>query len=279
MLARASACCAIIAVFLAAGTAAGQTADLRYRVSAPLQLEYIAVDTTGTSMDGTPMGTITSRMTMSASYSVGMTPAGDSVRVRVVTDTISAVVEGMGQTQQVGNELRSPPSEFTIGASGLNETMLSLDEVDMQNAMTAGVGQAAAANLLLLLPDRAVQVGEVWSDTLRQSGSMDGLDVSGSSIVNGTYAGDTTVAGTSYNVLRYTTLSSMDASGTVQGMSVEQTMAGERTETVLWDPSRRVVVERVHASDMTMTMTIPMAGGTVTMTMNGSGTVRLADGG
>lgn len=267
--------CAVIATFIAPAAAFGQTADLRYQVTQPLQLRYVSVDTATTTMEG-PMGEMTTSMNMSATYSMSMSPAGDSIRVGVETDSVAGTMEAMGQTQQIGSEMMAASSEFSIGAGGIDDTVLSIGEIDMET-MPTGVGQAAAGALLLLLPARELRAGEMWSDTLTHAGSMSGLELDGTSIVRGTYTGDTAVAGTTYNVLRYVTETNMTASGNMQGMDMDQTTTGERTERVLWDPARRVLVERQHTSSMRMTMR--MAAGSVDMSMDGRGSVRLTDGG
>lgn len=276
MRARATSFFAIACTVLTATAAHAQTADLRYHVSEPLELRYISADTGATDMQGLPTGGIITTTRMTAIYSVRMTSAGDSVRVHVATDSASGTVQAMGQTQQLGAEMMGPPAEFTIGATGLSEQLVAMDsEMDLQNAM-AGLGQAAATNLVLLLPGRQVRMGQTWTDTLSQSGSMSGMDIETTTIIRGSWTGDTTVAGATWHVLRYTTDMAVTGSGTVQGMDVTQTMKGERTETVLWDPARRVVVDRRHDTDMTMSM--QMAGQFITMTMNGGGSLRLADG-
>lgn len=277
MRARAASCFAVVATILAGTAVEGQTADLRYHVTSPLELRYVSADSGATEMQGLPMGAITTSTRMTASYSVSMSPAGDSVRVHVATDSASGTAEAMGRTQQLGAEMMGPPAEFTIGAAGLNEQLVAMDsEMDLQNAM-AGMGQAAATNLVLLLPGREVRIDETWTDTLSQAGSMDDLEIESTTIIRGSWTGDTTVSGITYHVLRYTTSMDVTGSGTVQGMDVTQTMKGERTETVLWDPARRIVVDRRHATDMTMSM--QMAGQFITMTMDGGGSLRLADGG
>jgi hypothetical protein len=276
MRSRALVFCALIAGVAAADVVFAQSADLRYGVTAPLQLRYVSADTTQTTMQGMPMGEMTSGMIMSLTYAVGMHSAGDSVRVRVETESATGTVEAMGQSQRIDEQLVSSPSEFNIGASGLSETVLEMGEIDMQAAMSTGLGQAAASTVLLLLPGRPVRVGETWTDTLKQAGSMSGLTVDGANIIRGTYAGDTTVAGSSYHVLRYVTETTMTASGSMQGMDMVQRMSGERVETVLWDPARRIVARREHNTNMTMNMDVPMAGGAITVRITGRGALDLA---
>jgi hypothetical protein len=282
---RAARSSALVAAFAALAsnpalttTVFAQTADLRYAASAPLELRYTSADTMSTEMNSA-QGAMNSRMHSSMIFAVRLNPAGDSVRVRVETESATGTVEMMGMTQSLDDQLRAPPSEFTIGAKGPGENLLDLDGMDAQNAMSAGLGQAASASVLLLLPGREVSIGESWTDTLTQSGTLSGLDIAATSIVRGTYAGDTTVAGRQYNVLRYTTATEMKASGTTQGMDVEQSMTGERAETVLWDSSRRTLFMRRHTTSMDMTMELGNMPGGMSMKMSGTGTVRQADGG
>ncbi|CAN5687367.1 hypothetical protein BH23GEM10_BH23GEM10_03560 [soil metagenome] len=277
MRARAVSCFAVVVTIVAGTTVQAQTADLRYHITSPIELRYMSADTGATDMQGLPTGGITTSTRMTATYSVSMSPLGDSVRVYVVTDTAAGTAEAMGRTQQLGAEMMGPPAEFTIGAVGLSEQLVAMDsEMDLQNAM-AGMGKAAATNLVLLLPSREVRMGETWTDTLSQAGSMSGMEIESTSIIRGSWTGDTAVAGATYHVLSYTTDMGITGSGTVQGMDVTQTMKGERTETVLWDPARRIVVDRRHVSDMTTSM--QMAGQFITITINGGGSLLLADGG
>jgi hypothetical protein len=268
---------AVIALVVGPDSGLAQTADLRYRVTDPLQLYYVSTDTARTEMQGLPTGPVTSRMNMRLTYAVEMSSAGDSVRVRVATDSAAGTVEVMGQTQHIGTELMGSPSEFVVGPTGLHDAVLRMGEIDMQSSMSTGLGQAAASNLLLLLPGREVRVGGTWSDTLTHAGSVSGMEIDAVTIIRGSYASDTTVAGTTYKQLRYVSESNMTSAGNMQGMNMKQTMTGERTETVLWDPVRRIVVERRHTTAMTMNMEVPMAPGTMVMNVNSSGSVRLTE--
>lgn len=269
---------AVIAMLVIPDSALAQTADLRYRVTNPVQLSYASTDTARTEMQGLPTGPVTSRMNMRLTYTMNMSSAGDSVRVRVATDSAAGTVEVMGQTQHLGTELMGSPAEFLVGPTGLHETVLSMGEIDMQSSMSTGLGQAAASNLLLLLPGREVRIGETWSDTLKQTGSVSGMEIDAVTIIRGSYVSDTTVAGATHKQLRYVSESNMTSAGNMQGMNMKQTMTGERIETVLWDPVRRIVVERRHTTAMTMNMEVPMAPGTMVMNVNSSGSVRLTDG-
>lgn len=232
-------------------------ADLRYTAASPYRVSYQSADTVDmtTSMAGMDMNM---QVRMSTKVNASVAPAAEGMTVEVEVESLDGSVDSpMGVMPLPAGQM--PP------ASTLRFTVRG-PELDLEATAGAAaspdqlIGQSRMGSLpMVRLPGRELRIGETWQDTLRFDGEVEGQRIDVTMITRGTYRGDTTVAGALLNVLEVNGTMDMKMSGFAAGagMQIDATVRNESRETVLWDSSRHVVVQRTLAGDMTMDSTTP----------------------
>lgn len=237
--------------FVVCGAASVQAqpgrADLRYASPLPSLVVYTTIDSLESTVSGLPTGDMTSSGYMTSTNEIRFTVADTGIAVRAMLRSLTGEMSTpMGSMPVDVGE--STPVEFVMTATGpdLEQLPTGMATSSMNNPMAA-MGDARAASGLLMLPGRALAIGETWTDTTTMTPDpeeVEGLTVEMTIVTRGTYTGDTAVAGRTLNVLMITTEMKVDASGTVQNMEIAQTTNMNSEEKVLWDSARHVAVHR-----------------------------------
>lgn len=136
--------------------------------------------------------------------------------------------------------------------------------VDVPTTSTAFEQIAGAENLVrdffVRLPDRPVEAGDTWTDTIRtRTDNGQTLTIS-QSILTATVAGDTAVAGRTLLLIRTSYDNTMNLSGTSGGTEISQRLSGTTTGFFLWDPERGFLVERHEVGSLAGTLDLPGMG-------------------
>jgi hypothetical protein len=229
-------------------------ADLRYHATAPLEVTYVTVDSSSTTLSGTPLGEMQMLGFNRSVTAYRMAPGGNG-RVEV---TATVLESGGAMTMPMMGEMPLPGGprpavRFSLGPQGP-------DPDEVQGLVPAGgsnptelIGSSRPFAELVFLPGRVVNMGETWTDTIATSLPDDqGLRGTMVIVAQGSYVADTTVAGTLYHVLRINSTIRVNSTGNVRGMDMQQEMQSVVRETVLWDAARHIPWRRDGTGDMTM---------------------------
>ena len=196
----------LFAACASGGPAPGESAaagdSYRYEVPTPPTATYRLADTT-TMIIGMPDGEMD--MAMSSASTVELTFAADSGGVRAtgtVSDYSSSMASTMlGNVDMSGVDI-SGDLEFVVGPLGDVE-MISTPEVTGADLPTSMPFQFNAQEMFPRFPDRRLQPGDMWADTVIESLDLEALGLpvplpgmgEDTTIYNYTLLGDTLVDG------------------------------------------------------------------------------------
>lgn len=233
---------------------------LSYAAEEPLQAAYQFSDTTRFSIEAGPMGTmlVTSAQQGTAEMAIaGQESGGVSATVGV------PVYSGRFENPNQGT-LRVDAGDIR------GQWVVRLDprgrvEVADSPALTAAARQIAGSEslvrpLFVHLPGGVTPIGTVWVDTVSVTESGGGTVSRARSIIRSTLVGDTTVAGRRLAVIRTESGTDLEVEGTSGGVEILQRMRGTILGTILWDPGRSLLVERIEAGELEGTLELPGMG-------------------
>lgn len=276
----------LFAACASGGPAPGESAtagdSYRYEVPTPPTATYRLADTT-TMIIGTPDGEMD--MAMSSASTVELTFAADSGGVRA-TGTVSDYSSSMASTTlgnvDTGGSDISGDLEFVIGPFGDVE-MISTPEVTGADLPIPIPFQFNAQEMFPRFPDRRLQPGDMWADTVIESLDLGALGlplpVAGmeedTTIYNYTLLGDTLVDGRTLRKITLSNVVSVQTSVDEAGQTVPVDMSSTVDGFILWDAERGLVV----AVDLVRTMdgSMSMMGMSMSMTMVGPSKLRLVN--
>jgi hypothetical protein len=185
--------------------------------------------------------------------------AGENLAATVRYLTASGrFANSMGPETVISSGDLPGPAQLTIEPNG-RYTLTSTP--DMSTALKQVLGSNGAYRRLFInLPGRVVTRGTQWTDTIVTTDEADGLRTSVREIITSTFSGDTTIAGHRLHVIRSTSVTATDVSGNAQGFEMSQKLSGTSTAIALWDPERRLLVERSESGGQSGSMEMPAAG-------------------
>jgi hypothetical protein len=276
----------LIAACASGGPAPGESAaagDLyRYEVPTPPTATYRLADTT-TMIMGMPDGEMD--MAMSSASTVELTFAADSGGVRAtgtVSDYSSSMASTMlGNVDMSGVDI-SGDLEFVVGPLGDVE-MISTPEVTGADLPTSMPFQFNAQEMFPRFPDRRLQPGDMWADTVIESLDLEALGLpvplagmeEDTTIYNYTLVGDTLVDGRTLRKITLSNVVSVQTSVEEAGQTMPMDMSSTLDGFILWDAERGLVV----SADLVRTMdgSMSMMGMSMSMTMAGPSKLRLVN--
>lgn len=232
--------------------------SLAYEVPAEPTATYVKADTAVVSVDaGGQMIDVTasSRTTMDMSFA----PEADGgVRVTTTFSDLEATASNpMGPSEEVREDAVEGELVFTLSRTG-EGALVSAPDVD-ERAQTFLSPTTIAATFFPRLPGRAVTPGETWTDTVTVDTEEGNSTIQSTSVVTYTAAGDTTVMGSRYLMVRMTTRDDRMFEGTEMGMSMSQDLTGTSEGWFLWDPVRKLPAEIVIRSEAEGSMEVSAA--------------------
>jgi hypothetical protein len=268
--------CAAGLCMLTSTTAHAQAgrADLRYAATSPMTVTYTQVDTMRNVIPDTPMGAMTIVAALRGVTEFRFAPGPGGLEVTaVVKETSGSVTMPMMGEVPVPSRGTPEPVSFTILPTGP-----APDQMQAVGGAAAAAGADPAAafgaaqtlGIFSLLPGREIALGGTWTDTMNAAMDEDGLVGEVKAVTNGTYAADTTVNGRRLHVLRIQTRTDVETTGEARGTAVQQTMSATATETVLWDPARRLPYRRETSTVMETRSVV----GSTQVQVNMSGSMR-----
>lgn len=254
----------------------------RYEVPTPPTATYRLADTV-TMIMTTPDGDMD--MAMSSASTVELTFAADAAGVRAsgtVSDFSSSMASTMMGNTDVGWGGVSGDLEFVIGPLGDVE-MVSTPEVTAADVPIPMPFMFNAQELFPRFPDRPLQPGDTWADTVEASVDLPALGVpvpaggigGDPAIYSYTLVGDTLVDGRTLRKITVTNVVSAQPSVEEAGQEMAMDMVTTVDGFILWDAERGLVA----AVDLVRTMdgSMSMMGMSIHMTMAGPSKLRLVN--
>jgi hypothetical protein len=201
------------------------------------------------------------RVDLSASTdaALDLVPASDGLRATVRITTLQGhATNSMGPSITLGSADLPGPAELSVSRRGVVEIV-------QEPQLTANLRRILGPNdlyrrLFVRLPGRDIARGVEWADTISVSEQNEGLASSTTTVLRSVWARDTVVAGRTLNVITSRATNVVRIAGTTDGVEIEQNLTGEGTGVTLWDPSRRIIVERHESGTATGGTDLPAMG-------------------
>lgn len=236
----------------------GGTPALAWAASTPMSLTYETSDTVAMLMSA---GGMDVRVNLSARTETAMdvAPASQGVRATIrVTSLDGIATNSAGPSIRVGAEDVPGPAEVTASPRGVVEIV-------QQPEMSANLRRILGPSdlyrrMFLRLPGREIARGVEWTDTIRVTEQQNGLTSNTTTVLRSVWSRDTVVAGRTLNVITSRASNEAQIAGTTDGVQLEQHLTGEGTAVTLWDPQRRVIVERTETGTASGSTDLPAMG-------------------
>ncbi len=223
----------------------------------------------------------TFEMRMSASGTFGTTfgRAADGVRVAMAVRKFSGtLLEPMQGPTSVDETSIAGPLVFTLDRRGAAALVSSPKVSSPADRLFRPLSYA---NFFFPhLPGGPVSAGTSWTDTIRFEGPAAGGTARETRVITKTGARDTAVSGRRLLRIEERGRSTQSATGTAATMEADfsQSLEGPVRGWVLWDPERRLMVERYVQSDGRGTMNVSIAPGPLDIHMRQVSHMKLSGG-
>lgn len=236
---------------------------LGYSIPARTPLVYTSSDTARINIEVQPGMAMEQTMGQSSRVRLTFAPTASTDGNLTVTATyedFAAFAESsMSPRQDIDGSALQGDFVLNVMPTGEVEQVSGPELPEAIEGLTMG-GDNLFADYFLRLPNRLVQPGESWTDTITAITEEEGARSENTTIVVSTFGGDTTVAGRTLWIIHATKTASVLVEGNMQGMEMRNELSGSVTEHALWDPSLRALHSSSAMGSMTGTLDIPSAG-------------------
>lgn len=245
------------------GAPAPSATTLGYSMPALNPVEYTASDTAridieiqpGMAMEQTMGQTSRVRLT----FAPAMGTAGNLSVSATYVDFAAFAESSMTPRQEIDGSALEGEFVLSLTPEGEVDQVSGPELPEVMQGMTMG-GENLFADFFVRLPNRMVQPGESWTDTISSIEEEEGGRSENETIIVSTFRGDTTVAGRTLWIIDAAKTSHVLVEGNMQGMDMRNELSGTINQRSLWDPARRVVQSATATGEMTGTVDIPSAG-------------------
>ncbi len=233
-------------------------AALAFGVPTPSSLTYLVGDTAEVSVETGMMGTLAITSSSSATLALDFAEVAGGVQVTALFRQYSAI-----QTNPMAGATTADQDDID-GPLVLNFDRRGHVEIVQSPELSGNAVQffpsEYAYQLFPCLPGGAMDPGDSWVDTVAYEFEHEGTAAAPIYAYTYTLQGDTTIAGHRLMKIDVVGQMSVETAGSVEGMDMTQSFAGDLSGTVLWDP----VGGMLHSSEITYDATgvveIPAAG-------------------
>lgn len=233
-------------------------AALAHEMPTTMPLTYTSSDSMTFDIEMGPGQTMEQTMGQSSRVTLSFAPAAGSALT--VTADVSEAAMYMGNMmgrQEIPGDALTGTYTFTLVPTGEVEM---LESPDLPEEAQQLMGEDRFRDFFPRLPGRAVQPGQTWVDTVTAESETEVGTTTNRSIITSTFRGDTTVNGRTLWVVDAVKDVSVELVGETQGMEIRQELAGSATETIWWDPVRRLMLSSVSTGTMSGSLSMPAAG-------------------
>ena len=269
-------CLAVIAVLFPTACATGggpaHGGTLAYDVPSPPTATYHFADT----MVGTvtsPIGDVEVEVGTALTLGMAFERAATGVRVSGEVIAFHATMKNpmTGSTSTDGDDVEGS-LDFVMGRRGDVE-VTSVPEL-LGRAAQMSPFISIAHEFFPRLPDRAVEPGDSWVDTVSWSADSAEGETTSTTVYTYTLVGDTLVGGVALLNISVSGDRETESSGSQGGMSMTQSLTGSTTGAVLWNADRGL--PESAELERSLEGTIATSGmAPFSMTVTGSSRVRL----
>ena len=262
-------------LYVACATSGGPSSDgtLAYDVPSPPTALYHVADSMVIGVTS-PVGTMEITGNSFVALDLSFTEGEGGVRVHGNFDGFEGSMNNpmTGIVTADAGDLNSTEIEFVLDRRGGVE-VISAPELAGPAAQLSPF-QSIANEFFPRLPERAVQPGDMWVDTVTWSVTVEAIETTSSTVYTYTLVGDTLVDGRTLLNIAVSGEATTEAEMEQGGMSMTQNLSGTTSGLVLWDAQRGLFT---HAAlDRAMSGTTSVAGmGSFDMTLEGPSRIRL----
>jgi hypothetical protein len=252
-------------------------AALAYRMPASNPLTYETADTMALSMSMGGMN-VDVAIHAAATMQLDFASAGSGLNATLSYLTLSgAFTNSMGPSVTIGDGDKPGPATVSVSPRGAITVLNRPAQLSATVRQVLG-SESIYQRLFTRLPGRAAASGDSWVDTLSVSDEAEGMTTSNIMILRSTLAGDTTVGGRSFKLIRSEGTSETNVAGNVSGFDLRQALTGTISAVTLWDAARGVLVERREYTSSSGTMDMPAMNMTgIPVSSRGQATLRLRE--
>lgn len=232
---------------------------LAYGIPDPNPATYEFADTATFSIQAGGMGTLDVRVLQAglAELDFRGSPTGLEVVVRVPRYSASFENPTQGASRADESGIHGP---FTIALDHRGGLEVA-DTPSLSDAVLDIAGpESLVRPLFVHLPAREVAEGARWVDTVTTVEETDGTRSRGRTIITSTLAGDTLIQGERMLVIETESESEIEMSGTSGGTRLQQRLTGTTRGRIVWDPARRLLIERRDSGSLRGTLDLPEMG-------------------
>lgn len=257
-LVRRAAFVGVAAFSLAACAGLGESAPplLAYEEPDPNPTAYAFSDTTTFEIQAPGYGVMEARTGRAGTAQLHFSDLPEGLYVRVeFTDLDGRFRSGRRSTDPVSAADVGGPVGVSLTRSG-RIAVVDTPAVTLALLEVAGV-EGLVRPFFASLPDRVVEPGTRWADTVVTREEMAGTVTRATSVVVSTLTGDTVVGDRRVLRIETRTETAVEVTGVSGGVEVEQQLSGMIVGTVLWDPKSRLLVARREAGSLSGNLLMP----------------------
>ena len=259
------------------GAPSPTSAALAYRMPGSNPLTYETADTMALSMSMGGMN-VDVAINAVATMQLDFANAASGLNATLTYLTLSgSFSNSMGPSVTIGDGDKPGPATLSVSPRG------AITVLNRPAQLSASVRQVLGSEslyqrLFTRLPGRAVASGDSWVDTMTVQDEAEGMTTSNVMIIRSTLAGDTTVGGRSFRLIRSEGTTETNVAGNAGGFEIRQTLTGTLSASTLWDAARGVLVERREYTTSNGTMDMPAMNMTgIPVSARGQATLRLRE--
>ena len=262
-------------------TPSPSSTPLAYSLPARTALEYTSSDTARINIEVQPGMGMEQTMGQSSRVRLSFAPTTGTDGNMTVTanyvDFAAFAESSMSPRQDIDGSGLEGDFVLSLSPDGEVDQLSGPELPEVIEGLTMG-GDNLFADFFLRLPNRVVQPGESWTDTISAITEEEGARSENTTIVVSTFRGDTTIAGRTLWRIDAMKTSTVLVEGNMQGMEMRNELSGTVTERALWDPNLRALHSSSAAGSMTGVLDIPSAGmAAIPISVTNNRRVRLAE--
>lgn len=249
---------------------------IAYTVPSPATAKYAFADSSSFDIRGGAIGDIHVAITNTGNADIAFASKGTDVAATITITSLSGSMtnSAMGGGPTASEKDVTGAAVVTVTPRGA-PTLSSMPQIS-KTATTVGIGESFYRRFFSRLPGSVVKRGAAWVDTVLVTDDNGGTKTTLNDIVTSTLAGDTTLNGRTLSKITTSTQRTLNVSGTNEGVEIAQKLTGATTGWVLWDPARKLVVERIETTHLSGTFDLPQMGMTgLPVTASGTGRLTL----
>jgi hypothetical protein len=232
------------------------SAALAYRMPASNPLTYEVADTMNISMSMGAMN-VDVAANAAATMQLDFASTASGLNATLTYTTLSgSFTNSMGPSATIGESDKPGPATVSVSPRGGVTVLTRPPQLSATLRQVLG-SESMYQRLFTRLPGRAVAPGDAWVDTLSVTDEAEGLTTSNIVILRSTLAGDTTVGGRSFRLIRSEGTTETNVAGNAGGFEIRQTLTGTIAATSLWDAARGILVQRLESTAANGTMDMP----------------------